>query len=395
MATLQIAPSPLPGYQGPVTGDPSQGFVRARQIFEDVQDIPIRAAQRKATAETAKLQASSAQFENDLLARGATPFDVVYAKSYVQQFGPLPVDATGATDWAELRRRGELIRQQRERTVQRESELAGHKWLGVQTLEDDKGLPSKYAMFQKADGKVETEYLGPDPAAITARERVKTAPATTKVQNEARTALIQKQNLRKQLASAKQTVQEPGAVTGPFIGSPIVRFATNIGAALGIEKAQNLRNKQEALRWLVSNFTLNNVKKLTGALSEKELKFLENSVPTLGTSEENWLRFLTEYDRVLSEEEADLQSKISSTQEAPAEEEPAPSESFPPGVGRDRYIRSRKTGKLYLQKADGTITEVSAPATAPAPAPTGVSETPIRPAGPSGGAFSLEAPTIR
>lgn len=404
---IQLAPSPLADYVGPIqvadANSPARGFQQSRQIFEDISDVPVRQAQRKAQTDTARLQSDTTTFERKQLSNfqaqlpeGATEFDVAYMKAYSQKFGPPPKDpTTGKVDLAELRRRGDLLWQHNEKLLAQEAQTKGMNF-STMTLEKD-GIPHKYGVYTSPTGEVKQIEIGPDSDEITRRSVAssRVAPggaAQAKTVAEAKEHLTSVRSLRNSVTKARAILDKPGEVVGPKTGSAPVRFAVEIGALFGAKNIPflgdptQIRDDQEALNWLSSNLTLENATKLKGPLSEKELGFLMRSIPQLKTSETNWKAFLTEFDQILAEREKTLAETSGAEPAAAAEEAPAaPTSQFPPAVGRDRYIRNRKTGKLYLQKADGTITEVTSEAEAPT-----VAATPA-PA-PPGGTYAIPAP---
>jgi hypothetical protein len=108
-------------------------------------------------------------------------------------------------------------------------------------------------------------------------------------QLEERKSLDAADGLLERMRSAQKTMSKDNVV-GPVVGSP-VNPAPYLGAVFG---GGDTRNAQRELTMLVNELTAERTQALKGALSEKELRFLQQTVPKLSDDEAVWNKFLSE-----------------------------------------------------------------------------------------------------
>lgn len=87
-----------------------------------------------------------------------------------------------------------------------------------------------------------------------------------------------------------------GVGVGPFEGSGPVRLANQIGAAFGVRE-QELRD-QRALEIAISNKILEGAQVMKGNLSDKDVRFLQATVPKLSDPEPVWRDYLNRWKQM-------------------------------------------------------------------------------------------------
>lgn len=105
------------------------------------------------------------------------------------------------------------------------------------------------------------------------------------------------------LQQAKAAIEAPGDITGPLAGSAVGQGWAGLkaitGQALGKSDWANDREKQRVLEMVSKQNVLEAAKSMKGNLSNKDVAFLEQSVPTLSDTEDVWKWFLDLYERML------------------------------------------------------------------------------------------------
>lgn len=86
-------------------------------------------------------------------------------------------------------------------------------------------------------------------------------------------------------------------VVGPGAGSWIVRGANQIGGALGLREKEF--ESQDKLLQGINKKVLEGAQKLKGNLSDKDIRFLKESFPSLTSTESVWSNFLNRWEQMI------------------------------------------------------------------------------------------------
>lgn len=86
-------------------------------------------------------------------------------------------------------------------------------------------------------------------------------------------------------------------VVGPGAGSWLVRSANQVAAALGLREKEF--ESQDKLLQGINKKVLDGAQKMKGNLSDKDIKFLKESYPTLTSTEAVWTNFLNNWDKMI------------------------------------------------------------------------------------------------
>lgn len=97
------------------------------------------------------------------------------------------------------------------------------------------------------------------------------------------------------IESAEAAVARGGGV-GPAEGSLVGRVVNNVGAALGVREQEF--NDQRTLQMAISNKILEGAQVMKGNLSDKDVRFLQATVPTLSDSESTWKTYLDRWKKM-------------------------------------------------------------------------------------------------
>lgn len=171
--------------------------------------------------------------------------------------------------------------------------------------------------------------------------------------------------------SAKASATSGKNVVGPVTGGQVGRIAMMVRAAFGDETGYN---RQRLVQMFNKSQVLKRTEKMKGVLSDKDIRFLEESVPSPADTEETWIKFLETYEatmqRALGLAQTRAQgSATSSSQDlvAPAGWTPkgagataAPATTEEPGVFTDDELRQGTVvapeggGGFYIEAPDGT-----------------------------------------
>lgn len=87
-------------------------------------------------------------------------------------------------------------------------------------------------------------------------------------------------------------------VVGPGAGSWLVRSANQVGAAIGMREKEF--ESQDKLMQGINKKVLEGAQKMKGNLSDKDIKFLKESFPTLTSTEKVWSDFLNNWERMIN-----------------------------------------------------------------------------------------------
>lgn len=96
-----------------------------------------------------------------------------------------------------------------------------------------------------------------------------------------------------QIAEARAAITR-GSGVGPLEGAAPVKWLNQIGAALGAREAEF--NDQRKLNILISQKILEGAQGMKGNLSDKDVKFLQDTVPKLSDTEATWNAFLNRWE---------------------------------------------------------------------------------------------------
>lgn len=103
------------------------------------------------------------------------------------------------------------------------------------------------------------------------------------------------QSLLESIGKAKELVKQPGVV-GPAAGSAPVQALNRLGAVFGI--TDNEYENQRELEILINKKVLEGAQVMKGNLSDKDVKFLKDSVPRLSDPPQIWDRFLDTWNNL-------------------------------------------------------------------------------------------------
>ena len=142
---------------------------------------------------------------------------------------------------------------------------------------------------------------------------------------------LQRKSLLDETNDILEIIKKGEDVTGQVEGLDFVRaLKKSVGYGKEDEK---LRRKLERY---ANKFTLENVSKLKGPLSEKELAFIQQSSPKITDEPEVWVDFLTGLEEQLNTEDQGETPQVDPS--APA------SQSLLDEIERKRQLRSKRTG---------------------------------------------------
>lgn len=161
--------------------------------------------------------------------------------------------------------------------------------------------------------------------------------------------------------SAIATVAREGTV-GPLAGSLPVQIANRLGAAFGLDDRRF--QDQRELQIAISNKILEGAQQMKGNLSDKDVRFLRESVPALSDPPALWNRFLNQWRQMAETNIAILEGRLPkptgdifappdfeggrSLGEAAATAQPIPSVNSPAEAPTTSpIIRDARTGKTY------------------------------------------------
>lgn len=108
--------------------------------------------------------------------------------------------------------------------------------------------------------------------------------------------------LKQNVLSAKKLLSQANIV-GPGAGSAVVQTLNQVGAALGIREKEY--TSQQELMQLINKKVLEGAQSMKGNLSDKDVRFLQQSFPGLTSDESTWNKYLTQWDKML-----DLNSQV-------------------------------------------------------------------------------------
>jgi hypothetical protein len=242
----------------------------------------------------------------------ATELDYQNLANYTQLFGEAPQEtADGKFDMAGAANRVKAVNAQKL--------IAAYSGTGKLTPEQE--------MLAKAFEKRGREADLIDPAtggfrnAATLRSIMEDWPAMLpKDAAAAQSELTSLQQKRANMARALEIVNDPNQkVVGPMVGSKPGKWLVWAQAAAGGDQKQY--SSQQEMETVVAANILANVSQMKGALSDKDVKFLQGSVPGLNSTPEFWNRFGTQFN-------AALDRQISNTERSLKGETPDMSELF-------------------------------------------------------------------
>jgi hypothetical protein len=223
----------------------------ARQTLSDLGAIRQGMRQDKAAADAERLRAATVQS----IGTGATQFDIADAEEYRNRFGSVPTDPlTGQIDM-------QLIRERL--TAQKEIEL---------------GLKTQTAL----------SALGGAGGAMNAEDRLK----------------LQQDNqlLQESISKGEEAlalISDPSKnVVGPVTGRKVTSAIYQVGAAFGIDVAEERFEDQRVLEMIVSENILKAAENMKGQLSDRDVKFLQAAVPKLSDTEDVWRRYFERWNKL-------------------------------------------------------------------------------------------------
>lgn len=115
--------------------------------------------------------------------------------------------------------------------------------------------------------------------------------------------------LQRDVAEAKSIVGTRNVV-GPAIGTAPVRAATRVGAAVGIGGSEQLRIDQRKLEILRSQRVLQGAQQMKGNLSDKDIRFLQDTVPQLADDETVWNDYLDKWSQMIDANKKVLRGEL-------------------------------------------------------------------------------------
>lgn len=245
---------------------------------------------------------------------------------YQKQYGAVPRDAMGNFDLAKVRQYTEEDAQMRRANFRVAAAMAGLKYHEGTKLNEATGQMEEVGQWvDPVSGEIVREqFYGTTPGGTAAGGR----GGYTALQRQEEAAAIQASTeVHKSVKRAQEIVRRVNAV-GPVVGSGAGKAWGWLKAALGSEEQ---RNAQRTLTMLISAQTMENANKLKGPLTEKELGFLRNSIPSESDTEAVWELWLNDLDkyfqRAIAERTAALNGQPLSKSELDAK--------IPPGRGAE------------------------------------------------------------
>ena len=144
-------------------------------------------------------------------------------------------------------------------------------------------------------------------------------------------------------------------VVGPAIGNVVTRTGTQIGAALGKDSEETRRVGQRKLEILRSQKVLEGAQKMKGNLSDKDIRFLQDTIPKLDDDETIWNDYLNKWERMNNANKQILRGELPrgySVLDEIARTQPA---SQPPAAptGAKGEVVTLSTGKKVQKDANG------------------------------------------
>lgn len=123
--------------------------------------------------------------------------------------------------------------------------------------------------------------------------------------------LIELQKTGTDIQQAQSLIQGDGNnVVGPMVGNIITRTMTKAAAALGSDAAQHQINAQRNLEMLRSRKILEGAQKMKGNLSDKDIRFLQDTIPGLTDDEALWSDFLSKWEAMNSATQRVLKGEL-------------------------------------------------------------------------------------
>lgn len=153
---------------------------------------------------------------------------------------------------------------------------------------------------------------------------------------------------------AAQDLLAQSNVVGPGAGSAPVRVLNQVGAALGL-RAQQFESQDKLLQ-LINKRVLQGAQGLKGNLSDKDIRFLQESFPSLKSTEATWTDFLGKWDRMITLNEQILRgaaprgASIFDTAERSA---PAATNITPTAGASGGVLNLPSTGRRIVRDANG------------------------------------------
>lgn len=186
-------------------------------------------------------------------------------------------------------------------------------------------------------------YLGPP------KERIPTGQTPAQQANE----LSAMQADKVAIQAARDLIANSNVV-GPGAGSGPVRVLNQVGAALGMRAEQF--ESQDKLLQLINKRVLQGAQGLKGNLSDKDIRFLQESFPSLKSTEATWTDFLGKWDRMITLNEQILRgaaprgASIFDTAERSA---PAATNTAPAAGASGGVLQLPSTGRRIVRDANG------------------------------------------
>jgi hypothetical protein len=216
--------------------------------------------------------------------------------AYQRDFGGVPRTATGDIDIASIRAKMQEIGAMRHANAKTAAALAGMTHRIVPQMNPATGyLEDRWQMIDTVTGKaIDGDFLGTfnEVAKLQAEGGGRAGKAVTPAQQQefADKVFRSKQQLT-EIQNIRALVNSPDVnAVGYIAGSAPAKFVAGTQSALpwwmgGSDKKYNAQTR---LNQFVSGQTMELTPLLKGPLSEKELAFLRNSIPTLQSTEQIW-----------------------------------------------------------------------------------------------------------
>ncbi len=298
-----------------------------------------------------------------MLPPGATEFDVQDIDEYRTRFGRVPLDAAGKVDMAKIR-----------------TELENQK-----SIERALGWEAQRSRILYDQARATGRAGGTAAGDLKPSERLQIEQSVGDMEN-----------FRGQADRILEIVNESNVV-GPARGSDPGRFAARVWALFGDGKVYE---DQRTLEMIVNENILKKAANMKGQLSDRDVRFLQATVPKLMDTEKTWSDYARELQRITDKQiektRAFLDGRITKEEkDAPvvteeelnrALEKSGQAPAAPGGAKPGQFFRSGK--RTYRVNDDGSIVEATE-----AEAAAAVPKSTTSPSGVSAQRSSLVAPT--
>lgn len=208
------------------------------------------------------------------------------------------------------------------------------------------GVPAPPTMGQRVPGGVS---LGPPKAVL----RGPAPPTDRQVAEELNNLEMDRQAVR----AARNLIDQSANVVGPGAGSQAGQIFNQVGAALGLRTTEF--ESQDKLKQTINKRVLEGAQRLKGNLSDKDIRFLQESFPSLTSTEDTWRNFLNKWEQMIVLNEQVLRGTAprgASVFDAASQQLPAtgqqPAATTPGASGG--VIGLPSTGRQIIRDANGS-----------------------------------------